>query len=258
MNTAAVGFQCPACVKEGARSTRSGQLRYGGKPQGNPAVISFALIAVNVAVWLAIRADGGASSSLVGKLALIPAQALGVTAQGTPVLIDGVATGAWWQVATSVFTHVSPFHLAVNMMALYFLGPAVEQMFGRGRFLALYLVSGLTGSAMVMLFSAPGGYTVGASGAIFGIFGALAVLTLKVGGDIRTVAMWLGLNLVITFTIPNISWQGHLGGLLGGVLIAAGLVYAPRRQRTLVQALVVGGVAVAALVAIVARAAALG
>ena len=106
---------------------------------------------------------------------------------------------------------------------------------------------------MVLWFSPAAGFTLGASGAVFGLMGGLLVVAFKVGGDVRGILIWLGLNAVITFTFPNISWQGHLGGLLGGTAIAAALVYAPRERRTLAQTLGVGAVMLVVLVAIIAR-----
>ena len=127
-----------------------------------------------------------------------------------------------------MFTHEEALHIGLNMLALYFLGPMLENVLGRARFLALYLVSGLAGSAAVMLLSDPNTPTLGASGAIFGLVGALAVLVLKVGGQVQAVCSSSGCNLVFTFTVSGISWQGHIGGLVGGVLVGAAMVYAPR------------------------------
>lgn len=259
MRSASVGFQCPSCVKEGAKGSRVGRLPYGGLPSANAALTSIVLIAMNVAVWVSIQADGGASSALADRLGIIPDFGFRFTpGDTTPTIVDGVASGAWWQVITSVFTHISPLHLAVNMLALYFIGPPLEQVLGRVRFLALYVVSGITGSAGVMLFSEQNGVTVGASGAIFGLLGALAVITYKVGGDWRNVLTWIGLNLLLTFTLNNISWQGHIGGLIGGTLIAAAFVYAPRgKSRALVQYGAAAAVFAVAIALIVVRAASL-
>ena len=145
--------------------------------------------------------------------------------------MPGVADGAYWQLVTSMFSHVEIWHIAANMFSLFILGPQVESALGRTRFLALYLVSGLTGSAVVYWLSSETGYTLGASGAIFGLFGALAVIIHKIGGDLRSIAGLLLVNIVITFAVPNISWQGHLGGLVGGAAVTALIVYAPRGPR---------------------------
>jgi membrane associated rhomboid family serine protease len=248
MRSASVGFQCPSCVKEGARTTRSAKLPYGGIRVANPTLISSLLIGINIAVWLAITADGGNNSVIASKLAIVPSWTVDVLeAGGSPQIVDGVAHGAWWQLVTSTFTHIEVFHIVLNMIALYMFGPALEQILGRLRFLTLYLVSGIAGSAGVMLFSDSHGMTVGASGAIFGLLGAMAVVAFKTGGDFQGLLTLLGINLVITFTVPMISWQGHLGGLIGGTLVGLGMVYAPRRSRSLVQFGVAGLVLVAAL-----------
>jgi len=254
MRPAAVGFQCPSCVREGARSTRSGRTAYGGLRPGNAGLTSKVLIGINAVVWVLILATGGRSSDLVDKLALLPESALGRDSNGFPVLIQGVADGAWWQPFTSMFTHVEVWHIGFNMLALWVLGPQLEVALGRARFLTLYLLSGLAGSATVLWLAPVNSQTLGASGAIFGLMGALMLVALKVHGDVRGVATWIAANFALTFLlIGQISWQGHLGGFVGGVLLAAGLVYAPRTRRTLWQGLAVGAVAMAIAVATVAR-----
>jgi membrane associated rhomboid family serine protease len=209
-------------------------------------------------VWLAIQATGAARSRLVDTLALLPASAAKLFPGGQVEMVRGVSDGAWWQLLTSVFTHVGVFHIGFNMVALWFLGPPLEAMLGRARFLALYLVSGLAGSAAVMLFSAPHGQTLGASGAIFGLLGALLVVAVKRRTAVQTVLVWLGLNLVFTFTVSGISWEGHVGGLVGGLLLAGALVYAPRARRTLLQWGAVVVVAALALVLVGLRVATFG
>ena len=124
MRQASVGFQCPDCVAEGARSTRSGRTAYGGSRSTNPALTSQVLIAVNVAVWLLITATGGAASVWVDRLALLPDGALFRLSDGSLLQIDGVADGAYWQLLTSMFTHVQLMHIGFNMLALWFLGPS--------------------------------------------------------------------------------------------------------------------------------------
>ncbi|MEO5710346.1 MAG: rhomboid family intramembrane serine protease [Nocardioidaceae bacterium] len=253
MRPASVGFQCPSCIAEGAKSTRSGRTAYGGQRSGNPALVSQVLIGINVVVWLAIVATGGASSRLFDALALLPSSAYTLV-DGTPTLVRGVADGAPWQLLTSMFTHIEIWHIGFNMLALWTLGPQLEVAIGRIRFLALYFLSGLAGSATVLWFSAPNSQTLGASGAIFGLMGALLVVAIKVRGDVRGMLTWIGINFVITFVLVRlISWQGHLGGFVGGLLLGAAIVYAPRTNRTRWQ---VGGivlVALAVLVATVAR-----
>jgi membrane associated rhomboid family serine protease len=248
MQPAAVGFQCPSCVREGTKGTRSARTAYGGERSANPALTSQVLVALNVAVWVLIMATGGRASPLIDQLALRPLGGLFRAGDGL-ITLPGVAD-APWQLLTSVFTHITLWHIGFNMLVLWTLGPQLELAVGRLRFLAIYLLSGLAGSAAVLWLSSPTGATLGASGAIFGMLGALLVIAVKARGDVRGIATWIGINLVITFVLPfNISWQGHLGGLVGGLLVGAAVVYAPRQRRPLWQAAGVG--AVAALVAVV-------
>ncbi len=269
MRDAAVGFQCPECVKAGAKSTRSGRATYGGARSADPTLTSKVLLAINAAVWVAVLATGWTTSRLVDLLGLTPR---GGCVQGNLIYgvdratcdassgtyVPGVVDGAYWQLVTNMFLHVQVWHIAANMLALYVLGPQVEAALGRARFLALYLVSGLVGSATVYWLSAEYGTTLGASGAIYGLFAALAVIVLKVGGDLRSLGGLLLVNLLITFAVPNISWQGHLGGFLGGALITALVVYAPAGpRRTTVQWLGIGGLVALTVLAIVLRSAVL-
>ncbi|PUA81152.1 rhomboid family intramembrane serine protease [Nocardioides currus] len=269
MRDASVGFQCPSCVSEGAKTTRTGRTAYGGQRSANPALTSIALIATNVVVWLAVVATGWKNSDLIARLALVPrgtceslaSNGYYPTAVGERLCtlgtggdghwVPGVADGAVWQLVTSQFLHVEIWHIAGNMLALWMLGPQLEAALGRARFLALYLLSGLAGSVAVLWLSGESGLTLGASGAIYGLFGAFAVISHKVGGDLRSIGALIALNLFITFAVPNISWQGHLGGILGGAVIAAILAYAPRQRRALVQGLGLAGV-LALLVALIA------
>ena len=268
MRPAAVGFQCPECVKEGAKTTRSGRTAYGGLRPSDASVTSGVLIALNAAVWLAVIATGGSSSKLLDWLVLRTQSLCDVPGPGAAdvsrsvcdqaggVYLPGVVDGAYWQLVTSMFSHVQLWHIGFNMLALWVLGPQLELAIGRVRFLALYFISGLAGSALV-LWAGPEfslGGTLGASGAIFGLMGALAVVAFKVGGDVRGVLTWIGINFVLTFVIANISWQGHLGGFLAGTAVGAVLVFSPRGPRR--TAFQVGGTSAIAFVvvaAIVAR-----
>ena len=152
---------------------------------------------------------------------------------GRPEFVDGVADGAFWQLLTSMFTHVELWHIGFNMLALYVLGPQLETMLGRARFLALYLLAGLVGSATVYWLAQEQSVTVGASGSLFGLMAALLVVAVKVRGDVQGLLTLVAVNVAITvFGRGFISWQGHLGGFVGGLLLAAVLVYAPRTRRT--------------------------
>jgi membrane associated rhomboid family serine protease len=269
MISAAVGFQCPDCVAEGARQTRQGQGAYGGERSRNPVTTTIVLIALNVAVWVAILLSGGSSSRFGDLLALLPAGRCNSVGQPGSYYPDagravcaalddgswqsGVAQGDYWQLLTSAFTHVEIWHIGFNMLALWFLGPGLERALGRTRFLSVYLISALAGSTAVMWLSDPASQTLGASGAVFGLLGALLVLAYKVHGDVRNVLVWLGINVVYTFMGNGISWQGHLGGLIGGALAAAVIVYAPRAGRTRAQLVGLAAVVVVLIVLVAVR-----
>jgi membrane associated rhomboid family serine protease len=174
---------------------------------GTGALVTKALVAINVAVYLAELAQGAGLSANSGSIFY----------KG---LLYGpwVARGDWWRLITSAFLHYGPLHLLFNMAALIWFGGPLEQALGRGRFLLLYLVSGLAGSAGALLVT-PTAATVGASGAIFGVLGAMLVLewqrTHVVGGSVLPI---IAVNLALTFGISGISIGGHLGGLAGGAL----------------------------------------
>ncbi len=127
----------------------------------------------------------------------------------------GVADGAVWELLTSMFTHVAVLHVGFNMLALYFLGPQLEMVLGRARFLAVYLLSGLAGGVMVLWLAGPYTSVIGASGSIFGLLGALVVVFVRRRLPLNGLMFWIGLNAVFTLIGPNISWQAHLGGFLG-------------------------------------------
>lgn len=264
MQEASVGFHCPDCVAEGRRSVRRAANPYGGERSARPEITTYVLIGLNLAVFAALSLAGGATSALGRALLLTPRGACELgdgrvylqvassgTCDGLGTWADGVATGAPWQLVTSGFAHVGVLHIALNMLMLYFVGPQVERVMGRLRFLAVFAISLLAGSAAVMWLAAPYSSTLGASGAVFGLIGALLIVVLKVGGDPRQLLLWLAINVVVTVVGgAGISWQGHLGGFLGGVAAAAVIVYAPRARRGFWQAVGLGAAAfvVAALI----------
>ncbi|WP_408897541.1 rhomboid family intramembrane serine protease [Nocardioides sp. R1-1] len=265
MRDAAVGFQCPDCIAEGRASVRQAKTAYGGQISANPGLTSLVLIGINAVVWIAIMATGERTSRLVDYLAL---RARGLCSDGegyaiatqqaceaatSTYWVPGVSDGGLWELLTSLFVHVQPLHLGFNMLALWVLGPQLESVLGRARYLALYLLAGLAGSVAVYWLSAEFGTTLGASGSVFGLMGALVVVGIKLGGNVQGLLFWIGLNLVITFAVPNVSWQGHFGGLLGGAAIAAVLVYAPRERRTAVQVAGLGAITVLLLAAVALR-----
>lgn len=264
MVEAPVGHHCRRCLAQGMAMTRQAEGPYGGRRSTNPALTSLVLIGVNVAVWVAILASGGFAGTLSNLFALTPGGLcelgadtyVGVSPAGCAAeggsFVPGPLNGGWWQILTSAFTHISVLHIAMNMLALWVLGPAIERVLGRARFLAVYVVSALTASALVMWLAPPTTTTLGASGAISGLMGALLVLVLRHKGDARTVLMWIGINVVITVLgSAGISWQGHLGGFLGGIAVTLLLVWL-RKARPW-QWMAVGVVGALALVAMAAR-----
>ena len=254
MHDAAVGFHCPDCVRVGAKQTRQGRTPYGGRVRGGRPVVTLSLIALNLAVFVLVLATGGRQSRLLGELGLMPTGGYFVGAQGEPYYAQGVADGAVWQLFTAMFTHLEVWHILFNLMALYLLGPQLEHVLGRTRYLLLYLLSGLVGSVAVYWLAAESSMTIGASGAIFGLMGALLVVARKVGGDTSALLTLIGINTVITVLgAQYISWQGHLGGLVGGLLLGAALVHAPRKGRTGWQALWISVVAVGIVVLTLVR-----
>ena len=265
MVDAAVGFQCPECTKEGARQMRQGLLPYGGYPSRDPRLTSIVLIVINTAIWLL-----SGVSSLGDRLALAPRGVClaandpssyypgllkAACVAGGDNWVDGVASGAWWQVVTSVFTHLTFIHLAVNMVSLFVIGPILERVLGRVRFLIVYGIAGLAGSATVMWLTSPEASTVGASGALFGLMGAILLLSYKAKGNYRQVLIILGANIAFTlFYVGTISWQGHFGGLVGGLIAGWIIAYAPRERRTQIQLYALSALTIVILAAIVARA----
>lgn len=250
MRSAAVGFHCPECVKEGHATLRQAQAAYGGKVRTNPEV-TYVLMGL-CAVFFVLTAGGGGIgfggglSELFQKLALTPSYHV-VVVDGAPTLAEGVAQGQYYRLLSSMFLHFGLIHIALNMYCLWLVGPTLERALGRLRFAALYLLSGLGGSALSYALGPVSEIAAGASGAVFGLFAAFWVLERRHGRDASQIGVTIVLNLVFSFAVPNIDWRGHVGGLVVGALVAAALVYAPPgKQRALVQAL--GAVAVGLVV----------
>lgn len=255
MIDASVGFQCPDCVRQGAGTGHGpavGRPRTvaGGSITADPRLVTKILLGINVAVYLAVLAKG---TALVDDLILLGRAS---TYYGGPP--EGVAEGQWYRLVTSMFLHQEMWHIAFNMLGLWWLGGPLEAALGRARYLTLYLVSGLAGSALTYWLSAPQQGSLGASGAIFGLLGATAVLMRRLNYDMRPVLALLAVNLVITFNPwGGIAWQAHVGGLVAGTLIAIGMVHAPRERRALVQYGTSALVLAAVILVVVIRTAAL-
>ncbi|MEU0360132.1 rhomboid family intramembrane serine protease [Streptomyces cyaneofuscatus] len=252
MVSASVGFQCPDCVRQGSGTghhpaASMPRTLAGGTVAADPRLVTKVLLGINLAVFVLVAA---APESLLNDLVL-----LGRAWDPTPPpgSIEGIAEGQWYRLVTSMFLHQEVWHIGFNMLGLWWLGGPLEAALGRVRYLALYLLSGLAGSALTYLIAAPNQPSLGASGAIFGLLGATAVLMRRMNYDMRPVLILLALNLVFTFTMGGIAWEAHVGGLVAGVLIAIGLVHAPREHRTAVQAGACALVLLASVAIIVAR-----
>jgi len=240
---AAVGFQCVDCVNETRRTTPEVRTVYGGAVVSGKPRVTFGIIAVCVVVYVLQW--------------IVPADAVFRSFAFASVYADP-RFGAFepWRLLTSAFLHSQGFilHIALNMYMLWIFGQALEPLLGRLRFLAVYIVSAIGGSVGYLALTPvlpPGGSVgvVGASGAIFGLFGAMLVVQRHRGGDTRQLWVLIAINGVIGFLVPQIAWQAHLGGLVTGALCAAVLAYTPRgRRQGLIQA--AGLVAVLVLLAV--------
>jgi membrane associated rhomboid family serine protease len=210
---------CPDCMTFGPVGIRcpdhSGKARGAAKvvqnvqrsTRRNAGIVTTTLIAINVGIYLLQLAGGAPVTASSGRIW-----------QEGVLYGPAVANGDWYRLLSAAFLHYGPIHLGMNMLALWWIGRPLEDYLGPVRYLLLYLVSGLAGSAGALLFN-PTGFTVGASGAVFGILGAAIVLerqgTYVLGGSALSLLI---LNLAITFAIPGISIGGHLGGAVGGAL----------------------------------------
>ena len=206
MTTTSVGMRCPECAnqKQDVRKIRS---------TSDDPLLTYVLMGISVVAFVGGMA-GGASTTGGGF-------------GDSRLLVDGavagpaVADGEYWRLLTAGFLHAGFFHLVFNMFSLYILGTMLEPAIGRLRFALIYFVSLLAGSFGALLVE-PDSLTVGASGAIFGLMGAAVIVLRNRGISLMEsgLGLWIGLNLLLTFTIPNISIGGHVGGLIGGVLAA--------------------------------------
>lgn len=234
MTAAAVGFQCPECVAEGRSSVRPPRGPFGGAVDTRTSV-TLSLIAVCVVTYGVEWVVG--VNQVVGDYGSWPvAIALG---------------GQHWRLLTAMFLHLNLLHLGFNMYMLYLVGRQVELIFGHVRYLALFLIAGFGGSVASYLFSSPVTVSAGASGAIFGLMGALVVAGHHARADIRQVLVLIAINLAFGFVVGGIDWRAHLGGLVTGAVVAAVLAYAPRHRRAVVQiggCLVIVGLLAAAVV----------
>jgi len=214
MTTAPVGIRCPDHAATGSRPL--GKTVKAARPSLtlDSTLVTKALIAVNVVFYLITVAQGAGVNSPGGAL-------FNKFALYGPLVADG----DWWRLVSAAFLHASLLHIGFNMLALWWIGGPLEAAIGHWRYLTIYVVSGLAGSAGALL-AEPRAVTVGASGAIFGLLGAMVVVQWQSTGSIAGPATTLILvNLAITFAIPGISWGGHLGGLVGGALATLALTH---------------------------------
>lgn len=235
---AAVGVQCVDCVRETSIAPTRSAL--GARLTGGPPVVTYAIIAACVAMFVAQFAI----DDLWFDLGFVPA-----LAEIEP-----------YRFVTSAFLHSQAnfFHILANMYLLWLVGPYLEELLGRARFLGLYVTAALGGSVAVLLLSPPlateGGEqvistafvtaTIGASGAVFGLFGALLIVLRRLERNISQILVFFAINAVFGFVVPNVSWQGHLGGLVVGAVLGAAFAFAPKERRQLVSWLAVGAVVV--------------
>ena len=242
MTPAAVGLRCPehSGKPQGVRRVTAAASGIGGRRVN---LVTMILIGINVAIYAIELALGG---TVDGQANWIYDH--GVLFKSLCCVdghVAGVAHGDWWRLISAAFLHYGPLHLGLNMLSLYFAGSLLEQVIGRWRYLVVYAVSGLAGSAGA-LYVTPNSPTAGASGAIFGVLGALLVLerrgTIQSGGQIL---MWIVLNLVFTFSVSGVSVGGHIGGLVAGIATMAAFTQFRRSPQMSIAA--AGGVALIAI-----------
>jgi len=249
MRSASVGQHCVECVREGQKGGRQAKTPIGANFLGGGALVTKALVAINIVLFLVELAK----PSLGTDWAM-----LGYATYGGAW--HGVAAGEWYRLITSAFLPpavtggagvggLGLLDIAFNMYALIIVGPSLEQALGRWRFSGVYLLSALGGSVMYYYLAPQNTLALGASGAIFGLFGAWFVVARRAGADARGITALIAINLVLSFVFRGtIAWQAHVGGLLTGVLATAAYVYAPRKNRTALQVAAIVAVAVVAVI----------
>jgi membrane associated rhomboid family serine protease len=246
MHPAPVGHHCPACVANARRDARvpvARRARGAAMALGRPGAITSVLLAANLTVFVLeiVVSRGG----VLGRSGTATLYQMG----GAHPL--SIAAGERWRLLTAMFLHASLLHIAFNSLVLYQLGNVVERTFGRLRMIAIYFVGGFLASVTSFLFSAPNVVSVGASGAVFALAGAWLVYNWRrrdlafSAMNVRSIWLFLGLNLVIGLSLPGIDNSAHIGGFVAGLLAGAVVEgFGPRRTRL--------QVAVAGLVGLVA------
>lgn len=234
---AAVGVHCPECMRE-TRASAPRQRRPIGRML-RPAATStrpaatWSIIGLTVAVFLLQQLTNDYVTQLFTYY---------------PVFTPWMP----WTMLTAVLVHAGIVHIALNMLSLFVLGPPLEQLLGRIRFVALYVIAGFGGSVAVLWLSPQGG-VLGASGAIFGLLGALFVIQRGLGANSAQLVMVLVLNLAIGFFLPGVSWQAHVGGLIAGGLVAFVYMRTRRRDQRMLQVGLLAAVVLLLIVSTVLR-----
>lgn len=218
---AAVGVLCVDCMREAQRRQRPVKSRLGFKAAAGPPVVTYTLIALNVVIFLVAPMLLG--SNWAYELALWPVS-------DPAQIANPEAGGEWWRWVTSGFVHFGLIHVGLNMFVLFQFGSMLEPALGRARFVVLYAGSLLGGSAMVMLLGELGPPHGGASGAIFGLLAAYALVLRKLRLPYQSLAVIAGIWLVAGLFIPGLSWQGHLGGALAGAVIMLTMLQGVERR----------------------------
>lgn len=247
MVSAAVGFQCPECVRGARPQTRPQRTVLGGRASLSPGVLTLCLIGANLVVFLLVHTQSASFLDrmvYVGRFEPNPGSTQGAY---------GVAQGQWYRLISAEFTHQQLWHIFMNMFALYNVGTIMEHLLGRARFLALYLVCAVAATTTTYLFTAPGYASLGASGAIMGLFGAAVVIFRRLRYEVAPLTVSIILTLMMPWVISNVDWHAHLGGLVAGVAIGSAFAYAPQSRRTLVGVGTVCGLAGLVVVLVVVR-----
>ncbi|MGQ0629953.1 MAG: rhomboid family intramembrane serine protease [Sporichthyaceae bacterium] len=240
MISASVGFQCPRCVHEANKDVRQARTVGGGVVRSDAGLITSIILAINVVLFLAVQP----STELLNRLVLVPYD----IDTG-----DGVAQGGWHRLISAAFLHEQTLHLLLNMLVLWLFGRPLEAQLGRSRFVATYLACALGGSTASYLFNDPRTGSLGASGAVFGLIGALLVIERRIGSNPSGVIVYLGILLLPGFVLENIDWRGHIGGLVTGAVLGALFAYGPRAHRAMWQGLAIGALVVAMATAVLIR-----
>ena len=242
LRQAAVGQQCVDCVRGAGQGTRQARTAFGGRPVATAAV-TWTLVGINVVLFLV---------ELVKPSLATDWGMLGYASTGFGGPLQGVAAGQWYRLITSAFLPPATglgglgfLDILFNMWALVAVGPSLEHLLGRARFLTVYVLSAIGGGVAFFLIGQYYVLALGASGAVFGLFGAWFVVARKLRLDVRGIVTIIAINLVFSLLYRStIAWQDHVGGLIVGALTTAAFAYAPRKHRTVIQ--------VAAAVAILA------